>query len=76
MRIVDPVARIEPKGAALKLVLKGNLIMLLALLVLSIFVLPLSNTERVLLSVFFALLTGFNWALLQGLSERKDRNGD
>lgn len=54
----------------MKLALQGNLVALLVLLVLSIFVLSLANTERVLLSLFFALLIGLNWALLQQLSER------
>lgn len=62
MKIFDSLICREHKEVALKLVLKGNLIALLALLVLSIFVLPLLNTERVLLSVFFAL----SYALHEG----------
>ena len=56
------------KKRGLRLILVVNLVALLLLLLLSVFVLSLSQPVRVLLSVVFAFLVGLNWSLLSARS--------
>lgn len=53
---------------ALLMVLKTNLVFLVAFVIAALF-LPLSNAERVFLVISMAVLAGFNWALLDNMKK-------
>lgn len=54
----------KARSSVVRVVLVANLFVLLLLIFFSVFILPLSQMERISLFVFFVILVGLNWALL------------